>query len=146
MGIEADLKTYLSAQPTVASLVGARVHRGYAPQGSVDPKNTSWAPYIVLQRITGGHEHQTTGALGIAQPVIQVSCVAPSYGQAREVAEAVRGVLHGYSGTMSNTTVRGATLDNEIDLVEEPENAAERPVHQVVADYRIWVLESIPSL
>lgn len=146
MGIEASLKTYLSAQGGIASLAGSRIYRGHAPQGAISPLTESWLPFIVLQRITGGHEHELSGGAGIAQPTIQIDCIAPTYGQAKELSEAVRAVLQGYSGAMSSDTVRVATLENEIDIIEPPETAAERPVHRVVTDYRIWVLESAPSL
>jgi len=134
MIIETALVTYLLAQSTVTALVGDRIDLGIA-------KQTTIKPYVVISKISGVREHSHDGESGLAHPRLQISVFANSYGSAKQVTEAIRGVLDCYTGTMGGeggVVVQAVFLEDETDFYEgEATN-----IYQVATDYIIWHEES----
>lgn len=92
----------------VTSHVGHRVYPHLAP--AVDS-----LPFISWRRISIRREQTLSDPMGV--PFVQVEYIAfaESYLEARQIADAVRAVLDGYSGSFDNTTVRQTSLDAEED-------------------------------
>lgn len=99
MSIETDLVAALRADPTVASYVASgspqvfRIYPMLAPQ-------TAPVPYITYQVITGSAFNVTNGAPCGEQKRVQFNCVSNSYGQAKGMAEAIKGALDTEYGYM----------------------------------------------
>jgi hypothetical protein len=62
--------------------------------------------------------------------------------QTRQIADAVRRVLDGYSGTFDNTEVRQTSLESESDEVITLEGSEIPNVYAVTQTYDIWWQET----
>lgn len=87
--IEADVRTYLLADATVAALIDERVYPVSLPQTAV-------LPAVTYQRVFGteGITHQ--GPSGLERTRIQFDCWATTYAEATALAEAVTDALRVY--------------------------------------------------
>ena len=141
MTLEAELRAFLLADAMIASLVGtgsgfAGVYPAPAPQGAP-------SPFVTFQRITADRVYSIYGPSGLAGPLIQIDCwsEAPehggTYGETKDLAEAVRRRLDGYRGAMGSVTVQEVTIETESDLYE-PQDKTRR----VSFDFRIWFEET----
>jgi hypothetical protein len=105
---EAVLQRILAAAPVVSNLIGSRIYPNIVPQKAP-------MPAITYQQISGPRLHDMQGAVGLAKARYQINCWAVSYAGAKELAEAVRLVLDGYS---SAGTIVVIHLNNEGDMPE----------------------------
>jgi hypothetical protein len=90
--IEEAIHLMLTVDPTVAGLVGERVYPDHAPDAYE-------GAYIVFQLIPGGgrdQSHDSADSLTTAH--YQIDCIAPRSDLARQLANAVKDALHGFSG------------------------------------------------
>ena len=92
-------------------------------------------PAIRYQRVSTIRSHAIDGAVGVTEAMVQVDCVAKTYSQAKALADAVRGVLHDYTGTWGTLQARHVTLDMETDFYDQD---GDRVTHWVMQQYRIW--------
>jgi hypothetical protein len=113
--IESGLREVALADAGVAALIGSRLYPLKLPQSPVYPAS-------VYQRISGPRDHDHGGSTGKAEVRIQVTHWATSYSGVKQVAEAFRAALDGYSGAMGSTAVALCRLANEIDGFEHTEN------------------------
>lgn len=128
---ESVLRAALVADATVSGLVGSRIYPLIGPKGSTLP--------LVLWRRTAIRREQTLAApMGVPTVVLEYQVLAETYEAARTAADAIRGVLDGYTGTADNTTVRQTSLEDEADdLVslngaELPDTYAVRQTYEVL--------------
>jgi hypothetical protein len=125
-----DLRTFLLADPTISGMVGgARIYPQMLAQ------NTAY-PEITYSQVSGVREYSMCGPVGRARPRVSIHSWSPNYGQARDLADAVRERLNGYAGMMGSTEVDAVKLDNEFDDMEP-----EASVRRVIQDYFISHLE-----
>lgn len=129
MTLEEGLYSHLVNDSGVAALVSTRVYPLLVPQDTT-------LPAIAYQRISGPRDHTHSGASGLALARMQVSCLGNSYGQAKQVSEAVRAALDGLRGSLGAVSADAVFLDNERD---EWSTAFEEAVVQ--QDYLIWYQE-----
>jgi len=92
-------------------------------------------PAIRYQRISTVRSHAIDGAVGVTDVLMQVDCVAKTYSQAKTLADEVRDVLHGYSGTWGTLIARHVKLDMETDFHDQD---GDRVTHWIMHQYRIW--------
>ena len=117
MIIEIALMTYLLAQTSITTYVtgsdGAkRIDFVVAPQEVAKP-------YIVVSKIDAPGRHTQDGPLDVIDARFQISIFATTYTEAHEIAAAVKAVLDGYQGSMSDVYVFSCLYDDEQDLYEE---------------------------
>jgi len=113
MLIETALMTYLLAQTGITSLVGQRIDFGEA-------KQTVVKPYIVFFKVSQPGSHTQDGAIGIGNPHYQINVFSLTYGQAHQIAAAVKSALDSYQGTMGGVGgvyVHSCLFDDESDYV-----------------------------
>jgi len=132
MLIEEALMTYLLAQSGVTDYVGQRIYFARARQGTSKP-------YIVISKIDSPRpgSHETSDHL--AHPRFQLSVFSATYGEAKNIVEALRSALQGYSGTMGGeggVTVGAVFCDDETDL-----DPGQSGPYGIAADYIIWYQE-----
>lgn len=123
--IRQALLTYLQSHPDVTTLVGNRIYILSAPKNPGDP-------YIVYSRISATRSHAKAGPSGITESRIQFSIWSKWFSDAWSVAEALRQVLDGFSGTMHGVKVHSIRIDGEVDFYE-----SDTGLYQVVSDYLI---------
>jgi hypothetical protein len=112
MRIEEALVTHLRGVPGVTNLVGTRIYPVKAPQDLREA-------YMVYDSIAGEDEIAHDGVAGLRRSRLSYSCCAPTYAQAKSVAEAVRVALAGFSGVLSGTTVRVYEVFEDVDLYDD---------------------------
>lgn len=129
--LHSDFKTWAEANATLLAL-GVHVYPGIVPQNPTLP--------LIVYNQTAGHSEVTfTQIGGYSEAVLQLSCIAASYGAAKELAKALRGQLHGYHGTMGSTVVQGAF---EIDPGEQDIFESETREYRVDLTFRFHYIET----
>jgi hypothetical protein len=110
--VEEALTTKLRADATVAALVGSRIYPVKAPQATT-------SAYLVYD-LLGGEDHTAhDGFGGLRSGRISYSCCAPKYGEAKAVAEAVRGALAGWKGVQSGLEIAVPQTYEDEDLWDD---------------------------
>lgn len=122
--IDYAVRARLLEVATVTDLVGtgtaARIFPMQLPQAL-----EVW-PAITYQVVSGRPEYNLQGAAGLAEIRLQIDCwaaqrgKADAYAQVRELAEAVRGALSGYRGTVGGHTIQSCFLESR-RVLHEPE-------------------------
>lgn len=133
-----DLRTYLLAQSAISDVVSTRIYPVWLPQ------NVTY-PCITISRVSESHGHNLDSASGYAISRYQIDCWATSYATAYTLADAVRGELSGFAGTMGSTTVDSVVLENESDLHEPPSDGGSRGMYHIACDYIICHQETVPT-
>lgn len=114
--MEEALRTLLLSSTSVTDLVGTRVNFGAHPQGAP-------LPGVVMYVIDDAEDHTLTGPDGLSVGRVQIDCWAETYGGAKTVSRAVRGVLDGHSGGDFDSVFLIASRDSR----ESGTNEATRP-------------------
>ena len=107
--------------------VGSRVYPRL-PQGVTFPA-------IRYQRITTNRPLTLDGASGVVEVTVQVDCLATTYAEAKDLADAVRSILHAYVGAWGNLYARLVKLQTENDFYEQD---GDDVTHWVTQRYQIW--------
>ena len=129
---EAVLRSALVGTTAVTSLVGTRIYPVVAPSSASLPFVT-WRRTAILRQQTLGMP------AGTPKVTLEFSIYGSTYDQAREVADAMRVVLDGYGGTVDNTEVKQASLENESDDFVALGGAEMPPAYQITQVYDvIW--------
>jgi hypothetical protein len=105
---EAVLRAALVADATMAGLVGTKIYPLAA-----DTEAT--LPWVTWRRTAIRRQPTLAGPMGVPIVTIEFTVFAATYESARTVADRMRQVLDGYTGTADNTTVRQTSLEDESD-------------------------------
>lgn len=101
---------------------------------------------MTFERLSGGHDHTLSAAAGSAIPRFRIHCWGSTDTGVDALAEALRNVMQGFSGTMGSTTVQSVILEDEFDEYEDPEDGSDNGVFGIAHDYQIRYAESLPTL
>lgn len=123
--IEEAIRAILVANSTVKAIT-TRIYPSTLPQDPI-------YPLILYIRISGYRDNALTGPSGLANPRFQIEAWATTYSAAKALANAIRGALNGYRGTVGQVSIGSFLIQSERDIYE-PEAAC----HRVVMDYTIW--------
>lgn len=107
--IEQALYSRITSDSTIAALIGTRFFPNQIPQGQK-------LPAVIYKQEKGDREHIMAGAVGLVNSQYSITCYAESYSQAKELSEAVRKCLDGYSGTVESVSIEGIFLEDETDV------------------------------
>ena len=121
--LEKGLYTLLSGQTTAGTRVYPRL-----------PERVKF-PAIRYLRVYTIRNHSLDGDTGVTEAMLQVDCMALTYSEAKTLADEVRVILHGYTGTWGALVARHTTLDGESDFSEQD---GDRVTHWVTHRYRVW--------
>jgi len=102
------LRAALVANATVAGLLGTKI---YPLAADTDAS----LPWVTWRRSAIRRQPTLSGPMGVPIVTIEYTVFAATYESARTVADAIRQVLDGYTGTADNTTVRQTSLEDESD-------------------------------
>lgn len=84
----------------------------------IEAKQDQQRPFVTYQQVSGPRIRSTAGASGGAMPRVQIDCWGDTYTSARAVATQVRLALDNFRGTAGGVTVRAASLESELDLID----------------------------
>jgi hypothetical protein len=129
------LFNYLTDDTGVKALISNRLFPLLAKQGTA-------FPYAVYSVISAERVHSDDGPALNAMPRVQIDCYGRTYGQAREVFEAMRTALDGFSGFFETNdsppeqvNIQAVELLNESDFIEEE---GDKRIFRVSADF--WIM------
>lgn len=109
------------------TLAGTRIYPRL-PQGVTFPA-------ILYQRLGTDRRQALDSNVGVTEVTTMLECKAESYSEAKTLADEVRTILHGYSGSWSTLKCLNCMLSGED---EESEQDGDRVTHTVTHIYRIW--------
>lgn len=131
----ADLRSYVLADPAVATIVSGRMFPVQLPQ------NVRY-PCLSYSQVSAVRDYSLCGATLRVWPRITINSWAENYGDAVALADAVRRAINSFSGTMGSgpgTQIDSVKLDNEIDF-DEPQ-AGLVGVYRRMQDYILSFVE-----
>mgnify|MGYP000919816565 CR=1 FL=1 len=125
MQIESILRAILVADPDVAAIIGTRAYQGQLPREPTFPA-------IVYQMISRPQD----GLTGIVQARMQYTCMAESWREAVDLADAVRCALHGYRGARDGARIEYIQYAGQHDDYDETTG-----IHWIPVDVIVTYLE-----
>jgi hypothetical protein len=137
--IEYALHTLISGNAGVAALVGTRVYMEQAVQGVA-------FPFIVISPSGGDHLQSMAGSSGLETLNVNITATARRYDTARNVIEAVRLAIQGYSGTVESTTFQSIlTVGHVTSGFNDPIDSSEIGTFSLTQAYDCSAVEAKPS-
>ena len=128
MTFEDGLKAFLTGSPYPLAVQG-RVYSHAAPQNPGQP-------YIVIYRISPTPMITHRGGTPVITYLYQFSIFGTSQAAVLGIADSLRRLLHGFSGTMGSYTVPSVIWSGERSGFNDTTR-----MHQIAADYRIQYLD-----
>jgi hypothetical protein len=129
--LEAGLTSLLLANTTIAGLIGTRLYPVIITLETFLDPNTETPPSISYRVISTVELQTNDGPVGCVKARIEYNCFAHDYADAKNLAEAVRNVINGFTGTLADgTVVSNAWRDNSTDGFD-PDSRS----YRVQADY-----------
>lgn len=127
MSVHTEIVARLEADAGVGAVAGDRIYVQRLPQNPTYPA-------VVWRQVSGPRITNLGGAAGRARTRLQIDSIAETWLEASALAAAVRGSLHGFTGTLA-TLHAAIALENELD---DPSDETERAgLYRIVQDYRI---------
>ena len=115
----------------VAAIVSARIYPLARPQDSA-------LPALTLQKISGAGMVQMSGPHNMERERFQITSLATTYAGTKALAKAVKAAINGFDTAVNTVKVHIATLDNEVDLLDELPDVRGSRVYAKASDYLIW--------
>jgi hypothetical protein len=127
---EMVLHNAITSDAEIVRHVGYRVYPHLAP--AVDD-----LPFINWRRRSIAREQTMAGPMGVPTVTLEYAIFAETYLEARQIADAMRAVLDGFTGRFDNTFVRHASLDGEDDNVVSLDGSEVPNAYAVTQTYDI---------
>jgi hypothetical protein len=136
--IEFSLITFLQATTALQTIVGQNIYPDVVPDGP------NAYPAITIQTISDVPGYSMVGESGLTYVRVQVSSWARTRLVARQLDDAVRQCLSGYSGPAGSDTIQSSLAVNRRDTVEpDPGNERAR-IYGCQRDFSIGFTETNP--
>jgi hypothetical protein len=131
---ESVMRSALVGSTSVTSIMSTRIYPILAPASAA-------LPFAVWRRSGIQRNQSLSGPQGIPRVSVEYSIYATTYEQARDAADAFRRALDGYGGSLENTSIEHASLENEVDDFVTLQGADMPPVYSVTQTYEVNWLE-----
>ena len=128
---EMVLHNAITSDASITSHVGYRVYPHLAP--AVDD-----LPFISWLRVAIRREQTLAFPIGVPTVQLEYLIFAESYLESRQIADAMRAALDGFTGSFDNTQVRQTSLESESDEVVALDGAELPAVYSVAQTYDVW--------
>lgn len=130
---ERHVFTKLVTTPTVARIIGFQLYP------IAVPKTNAELPFLVYRRSNIVRDSALTGPLYMPLVNLQIAAWSITYDGVRELADEVRLVLDGYTGTRSGVTINDMRLISEVDDFLDPTTSGAQmpPAYEVRQLYQI---------
>lgn len=132
------LYAYLSLYAPLQALVHTRVYP------TVAPSSTAF-PYVTVQRLSVATPYHFGGASATFDTLLQLDCWALQAGEAKHLAEVLRGGIDGFAGEWDGLAIDGVFIDGELDTAEPALDGSERVLHRTVLTVQIWHERALPA-
>lgn len=132
--IETAIYSILVQDATINGLVSTRIYPNLIPQGKA-------MPAITYQQISGVRDAVMDGPTGLVAARFQINCWAKKYNDAKELTEAVRKELDGYSGTVNSRKIEVIMLEDEGDMPQILPGTDVLKRHGKRLDFIVWFKE-----
>ena len=133
-GIEASIRSILTADSDVSALVSTRVFPYLRQQGTAFPA-------IVYELEDTDPQQGLDGFQSLTRCELSVTNVAETYSGAKDLASKVRTALNGYTGTSEGVAIKSVVHDNDIGIVEDSRIGNSRGVSIIESSYIVWYSE-----
>jgi|TARA_R100000084_G_scaffold74788_3_gene33659 hypothetical protein len=133
-GIEASIRSILTADSDVSALVSTRVFPYLRQQGTAFPA-------IVYELEDTEPQQGLDGFQSLTRCELSVTNVAETYSGAKDLASKVRTALNGYTGTSEGVAIKSVVHDNDIGIVEDSRIGNSRGVSIIESSYIVWYSE-----
>lgn len=107
--IESAIVQILRDDSGVGAIADDRIYLMMGPQEAN-------ATFCVITSIGGSRELYHDGETGVANRMIQVSCISDKVSTVKLLADAVRKALHDFRGIVTPHTIFYASVQNEVDI------------------------------
>tara|TARA_Y100001972_G_scaffold118496_1_gene158658 strand:- start:601 stop:1035 length:435 start_codon:yes stop_codon:yes gene_type:complete len=132
---EKNIFNRIVTSPNLARMVGFQVFPIAVPRTAVT------LPFLVYRRSNVIYEPEgaLTGIVSMPQLSLQFASWSTTYDGVRELADALRDVLDGYTGTRSGVTINDMRLTSEVDDFLDPTDSGAQlpPAYEVRQLYQI---------
>jgi hypothetical protein len=132
---EQVLMRQLTQSPEVARLVGLRVFPVLAPVSAS-------LPFVVYQRSQIERNQTLASPLGLPRVSVQFDVYAATYEETRQLADAMRVNLDGWTGSAYGVVVSQTSLESERDGFVQLDGSELPPVYQIIQIYDVWWQET----
>ena len=132
--IETAIRDILLNDGDVLALTSTRIYPNVVPQGIS-------GDVVTYQQVSGDRGHSYDGADGLASPRFQVNGWSSAYSGSRELSEAIRRCLDGYSGTVNGVVIQVIKLADESDMPQMKAGTDQLMRYGKRLDFDIWYEE-----
>ena len=132
--VEAAVFAKMEADQDIYSLVGTRIYPLLIPQ-------TAPLPAIAYQKVSAAQSAAHNGSSHLARSRMQLTLVAETYADVKELATAVRACWHAFKGMVGYFEIQAAFVESESDAENEGRSlqATALTVQPIVRmDIEIW--------
>ena len=134
--IEEAVRLIMADDANVAGIVSTRVYPNLMPQGGV-------LPAITYQVISTTRQYTTQFQDSLVNKRFQINCWATTYAVCNNLANIVRHLLSGYSGTVENRVIAAIFLDSEGDMPNLSPELQQLRRYGKRFDFIVWYRETI---
>lgn len=138
MSFRSDLRTRLTGDTTIATLVSDRVYSVTRPYGAT-------ADSIIVMRSSSEPQHDLNNGAGFESGRFLIICLSETLTSADSIAEAVRQRIQGESGTWGSSKIFSVIFEDEADDYFPLNEGKETGLYAVSLTYRIQRELSVPS-
>ena len=132
--IDVALYDILYSDSTIEGIVSSAIYHQIVPQ------NTSY-PAIRWNQVAGVRNHTLASTDDMVSARFQIDCYGLTSVQARSLADAIRGILDNYTGTVGTVVIQCSHLIDEQDYFSETIGADQLRRYGKTQDYLIWYNE-----
>lgn len=132
---EQVLMRQLAQSPDVARFVGHKVFPVLAPMSAS-------LPFVVYARSQVQRNQTLAAPLGLPRVAIQFDAYASTYEAVRQLADAMRANLDGWTGSAYGVVVSQTSLESERDGFVQLDGSELPPVYQITQVYDVWWQET----
>jgi len=127
---EQVLKRRIEQTPELARLIGFRTYPVLAPMSAS-------LPFVTYQRALIERQQTLSVPTGVPRVSVEMSTYAATYEEAREVADALRAALDGWSGSAYGVEVKHIALETERDGFVQLDGSELPPVYQITQTFDV---------
>lgn len=132
---EQVLMRQLTQSPEVCRLAGLRVFPVLAPVSAA-------LPFVVYQRSQIERRQALADPVGLPRVSVQFDVYAATYEETRQLADAMRVTLDGWTGSAYGVVISQTSLESERDGFVQLDGSELPPVYQVTQIYDVWWQEN----
>jgi hypothetical protein len=127
---EQVVKHRIETAPALARLLAFRVYPIMAPVSAA-------LPFVIYQRSVIERNQTLSVPVGVPRVSVQVDTYAATYEAAREIADAMRANLDGWTGSAYGVDVKHVALESERDGFVQLDGSELPPVYQITQTFDV---------